>query len=152
MYKFKKIRQLAILITISLVCISCKEEDYHAKTYYDAIGEGYVFMYDREWNILYPVHGATIVTITRLDGYDGHFYPSSPKESFNTGIDGKYQVRFIKRANKLDAIGYEFVAVDLLPEDNARFIISPISFPSVYEVKNAKNTLIFDTIKVQKYR
>ena len=132
------------LIVFGLTATNCeKEEDYDAVTYYDAIGEGWVFQYDS--SSLSPVQGAVIVVTTSLEG-GSWLSPPNPKETFITDVDGKYQVRFIKRTHLANARNYYFEMSHYWGGNggNGDFVVS------VSEVKNAK-IISLPTIKVGYY-
>jgi len=76
----------ASMFFIFTSCIKPEKEDYYAKTYYDVVGEGYVFMYDvSSSTLLYPIQDAKISIVTVLDGDDGGWIgPPRPRESFIT--------------------------------------------------------------------
>jgi len=144
MKKLKKFKQLVLLISISFACISCeKKEDYYAKTYYDVVGEGYVFMYDSMGNILYPIEGAEVKIITKIEGTQVSFVRHDPKEFFYSDATGKYQVRFIKRAEGYDAERYSII-VDKI----GWFGLITLS---AADVTNAQYIILLDTFKVYKY-
>jgi len=95
-----------VLIVFGLTATNCKreeKEDYYA-AYYDAIGEGYVFMCDFVGNIMYPVQGLTITVTTWIDkNTDIIFSLPTIEETYTTDANGRYQVRFIKRTYRKDA-------------------------------------------------
>ena len=110
----KNIRTILLATTVVAVlftAVACEKdkEDYDAITYYDVVGEGYVFMYDSADNILYPVRSATIEITAILEGSEGVDWigPPRQREYFYTDTNGKYQIRFIKRTKRLDAVRYE---------------------------------------------
>jgi len=136
-----------LLLSITLVCATCeKEEDYNAVTYYDVVGEGYVFMYDSVGNVLYPVYGAKVQMTTIFD-CDG-VWIGTPRsfDVFYTDVNGKYQVRFIKRT-KLDNVVRYHIHISYLPEGGSTGGEKGFSL-SVDEIKNVKNTIVFDTLKL----
>jgi len=126
-----------LLVGMSLMCTTCeKEEDYNAITYYDAVGEGYVFMCDSAGNILYPIYGAEVQMTTIFDGDGGWIGTPRSFNVFYTDANGKYQVRFIKRTKRDDAVRYEFWIVHT-PEDSGIGKIRSFSF-SVDDIKTVK--------------
>lgn len=148
MVKLKKhISILTLLLNILFICTAC-EEKYDDVTYYKTIGVGYVFIYDSTGN-LQPVQGAIEVT-TSLDGW-GLFGPPTFKEVFTIDKTGRYQVRFVKRTQLLDATLYsfEFNRLDL----GSNYATSDF-FPqfSPDDIVNApKNVVLIDTMKFFKY-
>ena len=145
MYKLKKIKQLALLMGMFLIAYGCKKpnndwvEEYYKTTYYDVVGEGYVFRYDALGNALYPIQGAEVEVYTGLEGAQPSFLFKEPSEFFLSDSTGKYQVRFIKRAKGYDAEDYCIYLRNAL--------ILPFHYYSVDKVKNAKSTIILDTLK-----
>ena len=129
-----------LVVGILLICTACKEEPYDAKTYYDVIGEGYVFMRDSTDNILYPVKGA-IMTVSTISG--GEWIGSRTDEFFTTDETGKYRVRFIKRTKRSDADLYIIRLSNYMGSADGS---CEFSF-SVDEIKNAKQTILLDPIK-----
>ena len=154
----KQIPILLMLLSVLFVCTTCeKKESYYDVTYYDTVGIGYVFIYDYRDSIWYPAHGAEITVKTSVGYSGGIFTPPLPKETFITDETGKYQVRFIKRTQLSDAEYYYFEfdcfscigpLKDKLTNVYSRSPgLEKLSL-SVYTVKNAKNTIMIDTINV----
>ena len=154
----KQIPILLLLLSLSFVCTTCeREEKYDDVSYYDTVGIGYVFIYDYRDSTWYPAHGAEITIATGLKGSGSGIFTPPPRETFTTDATGKYQVRFIKRTHLSDASRYYF-------EMSCFSCIGPLKDKltnvysyspgletldlSVYTVRNAKNTIIIDTIKV----
>ena len=142
-----RIKFIILPLLFAAAFYACKpKEKYEDVTYYKTIGIGYVFMYDDKDSLLYPIQGAKITITTRLDRpYSGFLSPPQPKETFITDVNGKYQVRFIKRTQLRDAIEY-FIEMEPYTGYGIRgndFVIS------VDEVKNAKH-ITLDTIKAYK--
>ena len=104
------------------------------------IGEGYVFMCDSTDNILCPCE-TDIRVLTFLS--EGRF-PTTTEQNPITDINGKYCVRFIKHTKYCDAIRYGFQIGYYTGNASGSFGYS------VDEIKNAKHTIIIDTIKVRK--
>ena len=145
MRKLLNIRLLLLLLSVLFMGMSCeKEEDnYYKTTYYDVVGEGYVFMYDSMGNILYPIEGAEVKIITKIEGTQVSFVRHDPKEFFYSDATGKYQVRFIKRAEGYDAERYSII-VDKI----GWFGLITLS---AADVTNAQYIILLDTFKVYKY-
>ena len=126
---------------VLFICMACeKEEDYNAKTYYDVIGEGYVFMCDSAENILYPVQCAKILVSAFLGD---RIWSLAEQEVLTTDEIGKYCVRFVKRALRRDATRYRIYIVNYSGGTYTEFTIP------VDEIKNAKHTILLDTIKTR---
>ena len=137
------------MVVAGLTTMSCKE-DYDAKTYYKVAGTGYVFMYDAVGNIMYPVQGAEIIVTACLEGTPGLFgTASSVKETYSTDASGKYQVRFIKRTERADTWQY-LINYTYLENGSDIGWASFENILTIDEVKNTKNTIVFDTIKFYK--
>ena len=91
-------KKILLIITIALLTIGC--EDYDDITYYDVVGEGYVFAYDSV-GVLHPVKGVEIIVDTKLEGGSGFFGSNIPNfEVYTTDANGKYRIKFIKRTLK----------------------------------------------------
>jgi len=133
-------RNILFLLGILLVCLSCKEEDYDAKTYYDAVGIGYIYVYDADGITKRPAQGAEIGVRTYLEGPTGLFGSNSfVDEIYTTNASGKYQIRFIKRTHQRDAKKYEITMLDYAGSGKRGFDLY------VVDVKN-KQTIVLDTI------
>ena len=147
----KKTIILLFTITIMLLTQACKEEEkYDDITYYDVIGEGYVFMYDTNNNISYPVESAEIIVRTKLDAPKDILGRSvTVKESYFTDATGKYKVRFIKRTYKSNAESCWFSQLNYY--NYVVFYSSGVHWHlDIEEVKNTNNTIVLDTIKLYK--
>ena len=153
----KKTALILAMISITFVCAACEEEeDYDAITYYDVVGEGYVLMYDdkNRDRFLFPAQGAEITVTTTLEN-KGSFFPY-PKETFITDVTGKYQVRFTKRTYRSNATKYFFdvsCSLCVVPPnyDMSIYGTSPGMEKltrNVDDIKNAKNIIEIDTIKI----
>jgi len=139
----KKIKLILKITALALIFVACeKEEDYYAITYFDVVGEGYVFMYDTNNSTSYPVQGAEINVVTRLEIGSGLFGGNSPEPGiYTTDATGKYKIHFIKRTHKSNAEWYRVYVKYPYTKD---FRID------VEEVKKAKHTLKLDTVKYEK--
>jgi hypothetical protein len=134
-----------LLLSMSFSCFKEKEEeDYNAITYYDAVGEGYVFMYDTAGNILYPVTVAKILVTTFAVG--GGLFSLLMEEVLTPDERGKYFVRFVKRTKRRDAGTYRIYILN----DIGIYVGASEFTISSDEIKNAKHTILLDTIKVRK--
>jgi len=147
MKKLKKSTALLLLLVgISFVCMTCEKEEPKPKepdiTYYDVIGEGYVFAYDITGNLLYPLEGVEITVLTSREGRTSNFLDPDPHELFFSDSIGKYQVRFIKRYKGVDASRYRLFARYYSDHWSGIFPLA------VDVVKNAQHTLELDTFKV----
>jgi hypothetical protein len=150
----KKLLLILAMISIAFGCMAC--DDYDDITYYNAIGEGYVFMYDdkNRDRFLFPAQGAEITVTTTLEN-KGSFFPY-PKETFITDVTGKYQVRFTKRTYRSNATKYFFdvsCSLCVVPPnyDMSIYGTSPGMEKltrNVDDIKNAKNIIEIDTIKI----
>jgi len=132
------------LVVVSLfVAYGCeKEEDYDAITYYDAVGIGYVFRCDVDGNMMHPIQDAEITVTTSLENSgSGLLSISLPKETFTTDVNGKYQVRFIKRTKRRDTVRY------IINMEHYTGYWGGGSILPINDVKNAKHTILLDTIK-----
>ncbi len=140
----KKIK-ICILLLLPFFCIACEEEDYYAITYYDVVGEGYIFYYD-SLGVLQPVVGARISVATLLLGGGGLFSVTSPAMGiYYTDTTGKYVIKFIKRTHKRDASLYTiYIEYSNYTYYSRKFDIE------VKKVENTKKILKIDTIKYDK--
>jgi len=140
---------LLVLLSISFVCTSCKQEEKEKEktTYYDVVGEGYVLMYDTLGNFLYPIEGAEIVVYTYVESPPRYYKPSSPKDFFSSDSTGKYQVRFIKHAlgYASDVKGYNIDISYYYTASSARGKSIKLT---VDDIKNAQYILTLDTFKI----
>jgi hypothetical protein len=156
----KKLLLFLATIFIAFVCAACEEEeDYDAITYYDVIGEGYVFAYDSV-GVLQPVEGVEITITPSLEGSPCSFFVQGPchgpAENYITDITGKYQIiHFIKRTYMRNTEYYFFNQLYYDSKGNSyiseSYLNSEYLTLDVNKVKNAKNNIvILDTIKVYK--
>ena len=140
---------LCTLLMGLFVAYGCeREEKYDDVTYYDAVGIGYVFMYDSVGNIMYPVQGADVLVRAHIDS--GSILSPSPVDVwYKTDGSGKYQVRFIKHTRWLDVWKYVFEMTYFHPNHNhsAGWYREFTLF--VDEVKNAQKPIVFDTLKLK---
>ena len=98
----KYIKVTLFLAATICLCMHCKKEDYYKITYYDAIGEGYVFRSD-SLNNLTPVPSTTVWLRTELELELPAQYID---EALTTDSNGMYQVRFIKRTKRQNSVRY----------------------------------------------
>jgi len=139
---------LGMVLAVLLVCTTCKRREDSSVSYYDAVGTGYVFMYDSAGNKLYPVQGAEILLQASLGGCAGSGFmaPSPPDETCITDANGKYQVRFVKRAYRCDVVRYYFT---MRYNSGCCSIGWYREFEiSVDRVNYVKKTFTFDTLKL----
>ena len=135
----KKLLLIIAMTIVAFVCAAC--EDYDDITYYNAIGEGYVFAYDSV-GVLQPIQDAKIIVDTKLESGSGLFGSNIPESAiYTTDATGKYRIRFIKRTYKDNAKSYGICIESLYI---VRFIID------VKEVQSAKKILALDTIKFER--
>jgi len=151
MKKLKKIKQLVLLISILLACISCKEKEPPPKepdiTYYNVVGEGYAFRCDSQGNILYPIK-AQIRMVSRITWRLSTLGTSQPEEIFFTdAATGKYQVRFIKEYKGDEPEWYTLHFSDRISDENTFTYFGSFSIMPD-KVKNAQNTINLDTFKI----
>ena len=154
-HKLRKLNILCViplLLTILLLFAFCdKEED--RTTYYKVKGEGYFF--DAVNNK--PIKDASIIVFTGTEGGGGLFgLPSPDPDTFKTNAKGFYQVSFIKEYNNRKATQYTFKEhsgpnlVDS-SDPGIQWYRTVSGFPDialpVEDVENAKQTIVFDTIK-----
>ena len=129
-----------VIIVIALFSQAC--EDYDDITYYNVVGEGYVFAYDSV-GVLHPIEGAKIQVGTSLENNPGGIFGNSPEfGNYTTGKTGKYTIKFIKRTKHENAINYRIYVDYLHYTKDFRIDVS--------EVKSAKKILKLDTIKFYK--
>jgi hypothetical protein len=90
----KRLRNIVIIL-IALLTQAC---DNCNTKYRPEIGIGYVFMYDTNNNISYPVKGAkiTVSNSYRAGGLKGT-YKRVAFETYATDAEGRYQIRFIEK-------------------------------------------------------
>ena len=144
---------IPLLLILPLLFTFCGKED--GKTYYKIKGEGYIF--DATNNK--PIEGATITVRTSVERetYLFSFGPVRPEdETFVTDANGYYQIRFIKKYNNRKATQYNFAEnhcpnLPISPDPGTLWVITGNGFPYITlraeEVENAKQTIVFDTVK-----
>jgi hypothetical protein len=142
---------IPLLLILPLLFTFCGRED--GKTYYKIKGEGYIF--DSTNNK--PIEGATITVRTGVKGGGGLFGIYGPEdETFVTDANGYYQIRFIKKYKNRIITHYNFAVshgpnLPISPDSDTLWFIAGNGFPYITlraeEVKNAKQTFVFDTVK-----
>ena len=149
---------ILVVLGVSLICITCikKEEDWYAKTYFDAVGIGYVFLYEvdtsgvtpvirRDSGSFTPIKGANVTITTVLEGY--HRWTSPVSETFTTDTNGRYQVRFIARTRRSNAISYQILMDGYFGFEGNPKIVSAAA------VRNAQNNIVLiDTTRCNHWR
>jgi hypothetical protein len=142
---------ISITLFLSIVFISC--EKYEHKTYYDAVGEGYVFMCDSVGNILYPIEGAEISVQPFFNNNPNWFEIHPDIEWYHSDANGRFQVPFLKRTKRQDVAMY-ILHIAYSPENAIRVSANEFEI-NVNDIKNIqKKTILFDTIKfdISEYR
>ena len=144
-----KIISLIPLLSMLLVCTTCeKEEDYNAVTYYDAVGIGYVFIYDSIGSTMHSAQGAEIRVCTYLEGSDGGLFSTfTAYETYTTNANGKYQIRFIKRTHRRDAREY-YITLNHIGSRPYQIWNNGAQFYSKEVINAPNNIVIIDTIKI----
>ena len=139
---------LCTLLVGLFVAYGCeRKEKYDDVTYYDAVGIGYVFMYDSVGK-MYPIQGAEVLVRAHIDS--GSILSPSPEDVwYKTDGSGKYQVRFIKHTRWLDVWKYVFSVSYINPNHSDEGCYKEFTL-FVDEVKNAQKPIVFDTIKFEK--
>ena len=139
------------LVVVGLfVAYGCeKEEDYDAITYYNAVGIGHVFECDANGNVLLPIQDTEITVTTGLEGTQGLFGTASTfKETYTTDVNGKYQVRFIKRTKRRDATLYTITLNSLGTGHPYQIWNNWAQFYPKEVISAPNNIVIIDTIKI----
>ena len=142
-----KLKKQKILFAIPLLLIAllfftaCGKEKKDEITYYKIKGEGYVF--DTLNN--QPEVGATVIVSVGVEGESGLFGNYGPKdETYTTDTNGYYQIRFMKQYKNLKVIKYIF---ELRYDTNGYKALDNYTLYSE-DIENAKQNIIFDTIKI----
>ena len=130
-----------IIPILFLLCLLCACEDCDEVTYHKTIGVGYILVYDNEGN-LQPVPGGGVTVTTAIGKTGGWFSKDHPEEYFSTDETGKFQVRFIKRADCADATKYFYSVSANLGSNYGTFDGAHFSL-SIDDIKNAPNNVVF---------
>ena len=137
----KKILLITIIALLTQACDDCGKTTYRKE-----VGVGYVFMYDTNKNISYPVEGAkvSVQNIYSEQGFKGIFKRVAI-ETYITDAKGRYQVRFVEKGcydkEEIYCNGY-----DLYFQSECIFRLHRSNIVN----HSQNNVFILDTIKLYK--
>jgi hypothetical protein len=150
----KDMKKIKIYITILLLLFLCTACDECGKTTYrPELGIGYVFMYDTNNDISFPVAGATVI-VENMYWTQGLFGKtrSVAEESYITDVEGRYQVRFVEKGCYTYPDGKkEMIHCNTYVFHYEKKQITGIIGLNVDSIKNyaINNIFLLDTIKIK---
>jgi|GEM_PF-2849930 len=129
-------RKITILIFIAFITNTCSFEDYDTRTYYDAVGVGYVYYGDTHK----PAQNMKVIVWCDFRS-NGYATVRPVTEEFFTDSQGCYHVKFLKRTQRENVIQYSIWAGDSLSGKSTANSISLLP----EEIKNI-NIIYLDTL------
>ncbi|GHU73609.1 hypothetical protein FACS189413_18150 [Bacteroidia bacterium] len=130
-------KRLLFFLVIPLLFAGCEtSEDYYERTYYNTEGVGYVY----NKNTKEPVRAAVVIVRSSFKS-NGYATVGPFAEAYYANQDGTFRIKFLKRTNRENVIGYYIWAefYGILESDNNVTLL-----PN--ELKENSSTLNLDTL------
>ena len=133
-------KRIISLLTIPLLCVACDIfEPLDKLTYYDVVGEGYVYYEETKK----PASNAQVIVSATFES--GNYYQKTPmKEEYTADSDGYFCVRFLKRTDRTN------VFVQHISPDKKNYYSEDAYYIFAKELQKLKGVIQVDTLWLKK--